>query len=97
MVEVTSKKGETKDLCLDFDAIVEAELKDPSYSFIREMDGLDRNLRLSTLDRLTRWIYGGKGWKEFVADGFTIEDLTKVLKGSMEELGFTSGDSAPGE
>lgn len=97
MVTVTSKKGETKDLCLDFDAIVEMENKDPNYSFFEEMDRMGDKPKVATLDRLARLIYDGKGWKEFVRDGFTIDDLTKVLKGSMVELGFTSEDSAPQE
>lgn len=94
MVKVTSKKGVEKDLCLDFDAIVEMELKDPKYSFMKEMENIGDDMRLATIDRLTRLIYDGKGWKEFVKDGFTLQDLTKVLRESMAELGFTSEDSA---
>jgi len=97
MVKVTSKKGVEKDLCLDFDAIVAMEEKTPGYSFLEEMDKLGDTPKLSTIDRLTRLIYDGKGWKEFVADGFTIRDLTTVLRGSMAELGFTSEDSASPE
>ena len=97
MVKVTSKNGIEKDLCLDFDAIVEMEEKNPGYSFLEEMDKLSDTPKLSTIDRLTRLIYEGKGWREFVKDGFTIDDLTTVLKGSMAELGFTSEASASKE
>ena len=97
MVEVTSKTGITKDLHLDFDAIVAYEEKNPDYSFIDDIGNLGDKMRFATLDRLTKLVYDGQGWKQFVADGFSIKELSLAITEGMKELGFIPEDSPGAE
>ena len=94
MVEVTSKTGITKDLSLDFDSIVGYEEAHPEYSFLEDVGKMADNMKLSTLDRLTKLVYDGQGWKQFVKDGFTMNDLSTAILESLKELGFTQEENA---
>lgn len=91
-MQVTSKSGTTKEFALDFDRICEYEAAHPSWTIVGEFDNVERG-RFSSLDLLARFI-GAEGWRQFTADGFTIENLTDVVVAGLRDLGF-SGDPTP--
>jgi hypothetical protein len=85
-------EGKTVQASLDFDKVCAYEHDHPGWSIIDEMRALDGCVRFTSLDLLASFVYDG-GWKAWRRDGFTIEDLAKVLVDGLEELGFTSQDA----
>ena len=96
MVHIESKTGIEADVGLDFDKIVAYEQAHPDWSLMTEMQSLGEKMRFSTIDLLASFIYPG-GWKGWVADGFTIKDMTLVITEGLKELGFTPEDGPSAE
>lgn len=88
MVHIESSTGIEADVTLDFDKVCAYEREHPDWSIITELSGFGGNIRLTSLDLLTSFIYEG-GWKAWVRDGFTIQDLTLAITEGLKELGFT--------
>lgn len=82
------KNGVMYTFSLDTDYILDLEAKDPSFSFFEELGKLGEDMRLTTLFNLTKFI--GWNYRDFVAKGFTMDDLVGILSDCMEELGFRS-------
>lgn len=94
--DLTNGRGETYRFGISIDAVVAYEESHPEWSLMDDIDGMGSRLRLSTIDRLCRFI--GYSYTDFVNLGFGIEDLGEIYARSMQDdLGFPkSGSSSEG-
>lgn len=88
MTMMATSAGAVKDLDLDLDFICGYETDHPDWSLFDMFEKMKRP-RFTDLDLMSRCI-GYPSFREFVADGFTIEDMASVIQGSRY-LGFTAG------
>lgn len=86
MTEITSSVGEVRDIDIDIDFIMSYEEAHPDWSIVSFMDGMSR-MRVTDIDLLAK-IFGFDGVKDFLAQGFGVDDLYEAVKGS-KLLGFT--------
>lgn len=89
MTVITSSVGESRDVDLDIDRIIEYESTHPDWSILDMLGDMGR-MRFSDLDSLARFV-GFEGIKDMTSQGFSIKDLSEVFKGS-KLLGFTEQD-----
>lgn len=89
MTVITSSVGESRDVDLDVDRIIEYESSHPDWSILTLLEGMGKT-RFTDLDLLTRFI-GFEGLKDFTGQGFRIADIADVYQGSRF-LGFTEQD-----
>lgn len=87
MTKMTSKKGITKDIDLDIDAICAYEEEHPEWSLFDFLSTKMKKPRFTDLNLLVRFL-GYADFKEWVADGFDFQDVAGAIQGS-EYLGFT--------
>ena len=76
------------DFKLDIAKIVEAEEKDPTYSFFKDAESMDTNPRFSALNRICTYV--GTTYEEFIDAGFSIGQLAEILEKCLENAGFRS-------
>ena len=86
MTVITSSVGESRDVDLDIDRIIECEAEHADWSILDMLSDMGR-MRFSDLDALARFV-GFDGLKDFTSQGFSIKDLSEVFQGS-KLLGFT--------
>ena len=92
MKEIVSSKGKTATVPVDFyDRVVTYEKAHEDWSIVLEMRRFGKTLRLSTLDLLASFVYDG-GYKAWIADGFTVPQLTELIEEALNELGFSFGE-----
>lgn len=89
MTVFVSSKGIERDLDLDVDKICAYEEDHPDWSLFKVFGKIADCPRFTDLNLIAGFI-GYPSYKEFVADGFTFEDLAKVVQESSL-LGFTAG------
>ena len=92
-MEFTTSKGIIKTFELDIDKILEMEAKDPDYSLMDDLSGLDSDkMRFSAFDRMARVL--GSDLKQMTKDGVTIEDQMDIFIECLKEAGFISEEPA---
>ena len=88
-MKMESSKGIQAEIHLDFDKVCAYEKEHPDWSLLKELKDFGDTLRFTTLDLLASFVYEG-GWKAWVRDGFTMDNLAEALTNGLEELGFYS-------
>lgn len=91
MTLMTGSAGTVKDLDLDLDFICGYEAEHPDWSLFDMFERMKRP-RFTDLDLMARCI-GFPSYREFVAEGFTFEDMATVIQRS-KYIGFTAGMDA---
>lgn len=94
MTLFTSSTGVVKDLDLDVDKICAYEEQHPDWSLFNVFGKLAECPRFTDFNLLAGFI-GYPDYKSFVADGFGVEDLAKIVQESSL-LGFTVGEETEG-
>ena len=98
MTEFTSSTGVTRDFTMSLERILELEAKDPGFSLINDVRKLGHTFRLTYAEHILQAM--GTNYKEFIADGFYLEDLGDIATKAMGELHFlkpspTSSEDQP--
>ena len=86
MAEYTSSTGVVRDFSLDLDRILEMEEESPGFSLMNDYRKFSSTYRLTYADRLCRAM--GTTYREFIADGFYMEDLIRIVTKAMGDLHF---------
>lgn len=89
MVKLTSTNGKETDVSLDFDKACEYEANHPDWSIFIEIRQYTKTLRFTCLAVLLSLTTYKGTWSDWTKEGFTTEDLFKVLNQGLQDLGFT--------
>ena len=95
-MQMESKTGVVAEVTLDFDKICDYERAHPDWSIVQELASFNGNIRLTSIDLLASFVYEG-GWRAWVKDGFTLNDLTLAISNGLKELGFSSEEEDSAE
>lgn len=87
MMYSKEKNGQVYTFEFNWDYIEELE-KDPDYDLFSDMASMDKHPRITTLMRLSKLV--GWDYKEFVAAGFSANELSEILLECLKEAGFRS-------
>lgn len=87
-MKATDKFGEVHEYKLDINAILEAEAKDPEYSFLHDLQSMGNKPRLTTLARIANSV--GGDLQSMLALGFTMDKIADIFTKCLEEAGFIS-------
>lgn len=85
-MEYVSPKGVKRDFELSVDRILEMEEADPGFSLVNEFRKLTTTYRVTYADHLCRAL--GTTYKDFVRDGFYMEDLADIMTKALGDLHF---------
>ena len=85
------KEDFSKDFEIDIDKVIEMEIADPNFSLLEEIEKLGKKFTFTGADKLTRLV--GFTYKDFIANGFDVEDLTKIYTECLKDLGFPSAQN----
>ena len=86
MTEYTSSTGTVRDFTLDLDRILKMEEESPGFSLMNDFRKFSSTYRLTYADRLCRAM--GTTYKQFIEDGFYLEDLIRIVTRAMGDLHF---------
>ncbi len=87
---VTDKFGQQHEYKLDIKAILDAESKDPSYSFLHDLEQMGTMPRLTTLARIATSV--GGDLESMLSYGFTMDKIADIFTKCLEESGFISAE-----
>lgn len=94
MTLMTSKKGITKDIDLDIDAICAYEEEHPEWSLFQLLEKM-KSARFTDMNLLARFL-GYQDFRAWADDGYTFEDMAGAVQGS-KFLGFTASEPTEAE
>lgn len=86
MTEYTSSTGVKRDFGLDIESILKMEEENPGFSLVNDFRKFAGTYRLTYADRLCRAM--GTTYRDFIADGFYMEDLVGIITKAMSDLHF---------
>lgn len=87
------KNGQVHTFEFNWDYVEELE-KDPDYDIFNDMASMDKHPRITTLMRLSKLV--GWDYKEFVAAGFSANELSEILLECLKDAGFRSEEPTQG-
>ena len=92
-MKATDKNGEVHEFTVDIDYIIGLEMKDRTYSFMKEMESFEAIPRIATVDVMAHAV--GSSLKDMIAMGFGIGEIAKIFMDAFAEAGFISVNPAP--
>lgn len=93
MTILTSSTGVSRDVDLDIDRICEYEESHPGWTIADLSDQLDR-LSFTAYNLMAQFL-GFKDYKDWIDEGFTMEQMGEAIQGS-KYLGFTASEPTGG-
>lgn len=86
MTEFTSATGVTRDFSMSIERILELEANDPGFSLINDVRKLGHTYRLTYAEHILQAM--GTTYRDFIADGFYLEDLGEIASKAMADIHF---------
>ena len=92
-MKATDKFGNEHEFVVDIDYIIGLEMKDKTYSFMKDMESFERLPRIATVDIMAHAV--GSSLKDMMALGFGIAEIAKIFMDAFAEAGFISENPEP--